>query len=265
MSPPLSPRRPRLPDHLTPGAPEEGEEGRTRLGPQRPGLISPVVHLGLSPPLSLARSLPAPRPSPHPSVHGSWPRDHCPLPALGTRTKENGSDRDPLHPDHLSKRPCTLSPAQRCSPSNGLPQPTPPPHYRLEDMAVAHHFRDSYRHLDPRELRERHRQLGERRAAGVHACAKWRWGRAEHPGLPCARERWRCPGRMGTEDVGAEERFAPHPAWAAPRSLRDSHLSRGGATGCRHLRARRAPPHGRWAPWLQRCLSWGLRRARYGI
>ncbi|XP_024591512.1 protein CBFA2T3 [Neophocaena asiaeorientalis asiaeorientalis] len=178
------------------------------------------------------------------------------------RTKENGSDRDPLHPDHLSKRPCTLSPAQRCSPSNGLPQPTPPPHYRLEDMAVAHHFRDSYRHLDPRELRERHRQLGERRAAGVHACAKWRWGRAEHPGLPCARERWRCPGRMGTEDVGAEERFAPHPAWAAPRSLRDSHLSRGGATGCRHLRARRAPPHGRWAPWLQRCLSWGLRRAR---
>nr|XP_058901892.1 protein CBFA2T3 isoform X1 [Kogia breviceps] len=75
------------------------------------------------------------------------------------RTKENGSDRDPLHPDHLSKRPCTLSPAQRCSPSNGLPQPTPPTHYRLEDMAVAHHFRDSYRHLDPRELRERHLRL----------------------------------------------------------------------------------------------------------
>ncbi|XP_008838754.1 protein CBFA2T3 isoform X3 [Nannospalax galili] len=77
------------------------------------------------------------------------------------RTKENGSDRDPLHPEHLSKRPCTLSPAQRCSPSNGLPHPTPPPppHYRLEDMAMAHHFRDSYRHPDPRELRERHRQL----------------------------------------------------------------------------------------------------------
>ncbi|XP_034880492.1 protein CBFA2T3 isoform X2 [Mirounga leonina] len=74
------------------------------------------------------------------------------------RTKENGSDRDPLHPDHLSKRPCTLSPAQHYSPSNGRPQPTPP-HYRLEDMAVAHHFRDSYRHPDPRELRERHRQL----------------------------------------------------------------------------------------------------------
>uniref|UniRef100_F6S777 CBFA2/RUNX1 partner transcriptional co-repressor 3 n=1 Tax=Equus caballus TaxID=9796 RepID=F6S777_HORSE len=74
-------------------------------------------------------------------------------------TKENGSDRDPLHPDHLGKRPCTLSPAQRYSPSNGLPHPTPPPHYRLEDMAMAHHFRDSYRHPDPRELRERHRQL----------------------------------------------------------------------------------------------------------
>uniref|UniRef100_A0A452TSC7 NHR2-like domain-containing protein n=1 Tax=Ursus maritimus TaxID=29073 RepID=A0A452TSC7_URSMA len=77
------------------------------------------------------------------------------------RTKENGSDRDPLHPDHLSKRPCTLSPAQRYSPSNGLPHATQPPHYRLEDMAMAHHFRDSYRHPDPRELRERHRQLGE--------------------------------------------------------------------------------------------------------
>ncbi|EFB22435.1 hypothetical protein PANDA_020194, partial [Ailuropoda melanoleuca] len=75
------------------------------------------------------------------------------------RTKENGSDRDPLHPDHLSKRPCTLSPAQRYSPSNGLPHATQPPHYRLEDMAMAHHFRDSYRHPDPRELRERHRQL----------------------------------------------------------------------------------------------------------
>ncbi|XP_055220498.2 protein CBFA2T3 isoform X3 [Gorilla gorilla gorilla] len=75
------------------------------------------------------------------------------------RTKENGSDRDPLHPEHLSKRPCTLNPAQRYSPSNGPPQPTPPPHYRLEDIAMAHHFRDAYRHPDPRELRERHRPL----------------------------------------------------------------------------------------------------------
>ncbi|XP_074825031.1 protein CBFA2T3 isoform X3 [Natator depressus] len=79
------------------------------------------------------------------------------------RTKENGLDRDPLHPEHLSKRPCTMSPAQRYSPSNGLPHPTPPPpppqHYRLEDMAMAHHYRDTYRHPDPRELRERHRQV----------------------------------------------------------------------------------------------------------
>ncbi|XP_030676268.1 protein CBFA2T3 isoform X3 [Nomascus leucogenys] len=75
------------------------------------------------------------------------------------RTKENGSDRDPLHPEHLGKRPCTLNPAQRYSPSNGPPQPTPPPHYRLEGIAMAHHFRDAYRHPDPRELRERHRPL----------------------------------------------------------------------------------------------------------
>ncbi|XP_015281407.1 PREDICTED: protein CBFA2T3-like isoform X4 [Gekko japonicus] len=88
------------------------------------------------------------------------------------RTKENGLERDPLHPEHLSKRPCTMSPAQRYSPSNGLgpqpnglPHPTPPPpqHYRLEDMAIAHHYRDTYRHPDPRELRERHRQ------AAVHS------------------------------------------------------------------------------------------------
>uniref|UniRef100_A0A8C9IT12 CBFA2/RUNX1 partner transcriptional co-repressor 3 n=1 Tax=Piliocolobus tephrosceles TaxID=591936 RepID=A0A8C9IT12_9PRIM len=81
------------------------------------------------------------------------------------RTKENGLDRDPLHPEHLSKRPCTLNPAQRYSPSNGPPQPTPP-HYRLEDIAMAHHFRDAYRHADPRELRERHRPLGEQLVPG---------------------------------------------------------------------------------------------------
>lgn len=82
-------------------------------------------------------------------------------PGFRARTKENESDSDPSHPEHLSKRPCTLSPAQRYSPSNGLPHPMPPPHYRLEDMAMAHHFRDPYRPPDPRELRERHRQLGE--------------------------------------------------------------------------------------------------------
>ncbi|NXK09211.1 MTG16 protein, partial [Herpetotheres cachinnans] len=84
------------------------------------------------------------------------------------RTKENGLDRDPLHPEHLSKRPCTMSPAQRYSPSNGLSHPPNglghppaapalPQHYRLEDMAMVHHYRDAYRHPDPRELRERQR------------------------------------------------------------------------------------------------------------
>ncbi|KAK1189870.1 MTG16 protein, partial [Pygoscelis papua] len=84
------------------------------------------------------------------------------------RTKENGLDRDPLHPEHLSKRPCTMSPAQRYSPSNGLSHPPNglghppaapplPQHYRLEDMAMAHHYRDAYRHPDPRDHRERQR------------------------------------------------------------------------------------------------------------
>lgn len=88
------------------------------------------------------------------------------------RTKENGLDREPLHPEHLSKRPCTMSPAQRYSPSNGLSHPPNglghppagpplPQHYRLEDMAMAHHYRDTYRHPDPRELRERQRPAGE--------------------------------------------------------------------------------------------------------
>lgn len=95
--------------------------------------------------------------------------DRPPLHPL-PRTKENGLDRDPLHPEHLSKRPCTMSPAQRYSPSNGLshaPNGLPPPaaplpqHYRLEDMAMAHHYRDAYRHADPRELRERPRPAGE--------------------------------------------------------------------------------------------------------
>uniref|UniRef100_W5KW24 RUNX1 partner transcriptional co-repressor 1 n=1 Tax=Astyanax mexicanus TaxID=7994 RepID=W5KW24_ASTMX len=85
------------------------------------------------------------------------------------RTKENGFEREPPHPEHPSKRPCTISPGQRFSPSNGisyqpngLPHPTPPPpqHYRLDDMAIAHHYRDSYRHPNHREIRERPRPLG---------------------------------------------------------------------------------------------------------
>lgn len=90
------------------------------------------------------------------------------------RTKENGFERDgALHPDvHPSKRPCTISPAQRFSPSNGMsyqpnglphPGPLPPQHYRLDDMAIAHHYRDTYRHpaSNHREIRERPRPIGE--------------------------------------------------------------------------------------------------------
>lgn len=62
-----------------------------------------------------------------------------------------------------------MSPAQRYSPSNGLSHPPNglghppagpalPQHYRLEDMAMAHHYRDTYRHPDPRE---RQRPAGE--------------------------------------------------------------------------------------------------------
>ncbi|KAM4744803.1 protein CBFA2T3 isoform 3-T3 [Anableps anableps] len=94
------------------------------------------------------------------------------------RTKDS-SDRDSLHPEHLAKRPCTISPSQRFSPSTGLPAhpppnglPTHPPnglphppnpqvgpqHYRLEDMALAHQYRDAFRHSEHRDSRDRHRQ-----------------------------------------------------------------------------------------------------------
>ncbi|KAM8876438.1 protein CBFA2T3 isoform 2-T2 [Synchiropus picturatus] len=94
------------------------------------------------------------------------------------RTKDS-SERDGLHPEHLAKRPCTISPSQRFSPSsglsshpppnglashppNGLPHPPNPQmgpqHYRLEDMALAHQYRDAYRHGEHRDARDRHRQ-----------------------------------------------------------------------------------------------------------
>ncbi|XP_054865982.1 protein CBFA2T3 isoform X4 [Amphiprion ocellaris] len=94
------------------------------------------------------------------------------------RTKDS-SDRDGLHPEHLAKRPCTISPSQRFSPSTGLPAHPPPnglsthppnglphppnpqvgpQHYRLEDMALAHQYRDAYRHNEHRDARDRHRQ-----------------------------------------------------------------------------------------------------------
>uniref|UniRef100_A0A8D0CVM4 CBFA2/RUNX1 partner transcriptional co-repressor 3 n=1 Tax=Sander lucioperca TaxID=283035 RepID=A0A8D0CVM4_SANLU len=66
------------------------------------------------------------------------------------RTKDS-SERDGLHPEHLAKRPCTISPSQRFSPVG-------PQHYRLEDMALAHQYRDAYRHNEHRDVRDRHRQ-----------------------------------------------------------------------------------------------------------
>ncbi|XP_072926626.1 protein CBFA2T1 isoform X7 [Hemitrygon akajei] len=89
------------------------------------------------------------------------------------RTKENGLDHDPSHADHFSKRLCVHSPVQCFSPknrrghqSNGLSQLAQPQlqHYRLEDMAVSHHYRDSYRQPEHKELRDRHRPA----APGVH-------------------------------------------------------------------------------------------------
>lgn len=144
-----------------------------------PGLV--FCSVSLSRPYMSSFSLPTPVClSPHLHLCPWLCSIHCPQPACSwARTKENGLDRDPLHPEHLSKRPCTLNPAQRYSPSNGPPQPTPP-HYRLEDIAMAHHFRDAYRHADPRELRERHRPLGEQRGGaeawmrvtGAHMCPR---------------------------------------------------------------------------------------------
>lgn len=96
------------------------------------------------------------------------------------RTKE-GSERDGMHPEHHAKRPCTISPSQRFSPSTGLPAHPPPnglpnhppnglphppnpqmgpQHYRLEDMALAHQYRDAYRHNEHRDTRDRHRPTG---------------------------------------------------------------------------------------------------------
>uniref|UniRef100_A0A8C2DX63 CBFA2/RUNX1 partner transcriptional co-repressor 3 n=1 Tax=Cyprinus carpio TaxID=7962 RepID=A0A8C2DX63_CYPCA len=97
--------------------------------------------------------------------------------AKGKNVDNYGKCQHNLALEHLAKRPCTVSPSQRFSPSsglpahpppngipthppNGLPHPNPPApqHYRLEDMALAHHYRDAYRHAEHRDVRDRHRQ-----------------------------------------------------------------------------------------------------------
>lgn len=166
----------------TPVAPDAGEGLRGSHLAGR-GWVVPCAAPGpqvfcqaLSPSRSGTLHTPAQVPGAEPDLSDTCPPQPTPVltiashlaPALATRTKENGLDRDPL-----GKRPCTLSPAQRYSPSSGLPPPTPPPpHYRLEDMALAHHIRDPYRHSA--ELRERHRQLGEWSQAGGHVCRSQR-------------------------------------------------------------------------------------------
>uniref|UniRef100_A0A3Q1EAP9 CBFA2/RUNX1 partner transcriptional co-repressor 3 n=1 Tax=Acanthochromis polyacanthus TaxID=80966 RepID=A0A3Q1EAP9_9TELE len=112
------------------------------------------------------RSTPPTMPPPPPAVsqatnllNGS---SHSPTSLNGAPSTPNGFNRDGLHPEHLAKRPCTISPSQRFSPSTGLPAHPPPnvgpQHYRLEDMALAHQYRDAYRHNEHRDARDRHRQ-----------------------------------------------------------------------------------------------------------
>lgn len=199
---------------------------------------------------------------------------------LWARTKENGSDRDPMHPDPLSKRPCTLSPAQRYSPSNGLPHPTLPPHYRLEDMALAHHSRDSYRHPDPRELRERHRQLSEQCAGGTGGWGPMCLHVSGSTSVPVAgvgegegnlrATVYTCLSGKNAEEMGVEKGSE---CVAGPRAergalpwlgctrihLRESHLFRtfmlGAASTSLLSGPRRALPSLGAGLWM--CLSWG--------
>ncbi|CDQ94162.1 unnamed protein product [Oncorhynchus mykiss] len=130
------------------------------------------------------------------------------------RTKVNGFDRDgPLHLETSSKRPCTISPAgQRFSPSNGLsyqpnglahghptpPPPPPPQHYRLDDMAITNHYRDSphYRHPNHnhRELRERPRPLGKDGRRGLEL---GKGGRREGGGMWRTEKNRRRGGNVG--------------------------------------------------------------------
>uniref|UniRef100_A0A8C2DQG9 CBFA2/RUNX1 partner transcriptional co-repressor 3 n=1 Tax=Cyprinus carpio TaxID=7962 RepID=A0A8C2DQG9_CYPCA len=74
---------------------------------------------------------------------------------LYNRTKEIAGDRDGLHPEHLAKRPCTVSPSQRFSPSSGLPAHPPPNavHGTRQEEVIDHRLTDrewaeEWKHLD---------------------------------------------------------------------------------------------------------------------
>lgn len=178
------------------------------------------------------------------------------------RTKDNGADREGLHTEHLAKRPCTVSPSQRYSPSgsltshpppNGLTHPTAnglapptapgPQHYRLEDMALAHHYRDAYRHTEHREARERHRQTGER-AMGAGAekltaifpkCA----ATSRKPPHLCTISRF--PGAFGLH-----LQLLPGPPWEAGTRMR--RVAGVGARGWQGLNWESLPCSGAWGP-----------------
>ncbi|CAL8381006.1 unnamed protein product [Arctogadus glacialis] len=113
---------------------------------------------------------------------------------------------------------CTTSPNQHFSPGTGLP-PHPPPnglpthpppnglpthpppnelpgqpppnppaapqHYRLEDMALAHHYRDTYRHNEHRDTRERTPQTA------VHGGTPGRSHRPQAHGPRVGTEEWK--------------------------------------------------------------------------
>lgn len=114
---------------------------------------------------------------------------------------------------------------------------------------MAHHFRDSYRHLDPRELRERHRQLGE-------------WCGQGRPGWLCVpagghhldTSIW----KDGPENTMQRKDLHPTPAglcWK-PEGQSSFETLSWGAT--RHCPGPERPlPMKGGAPWLQRYLSWG--------
>ena len=114
---------------------------------------------------------------------------------------------------------------------------------------MAHHFRDSYRHLDPRELRERHRQLGE-------------WCGQGRPGWLCVpagghhldTSIW----KDGPENTMQRKDLHPTPAGLCRKPEGQSSFETLSWGATRHCPGPERPlPMKGGAPWLQRYLSWG--------